>query len=147
MTSKYFKINWEMSSNLCDFLRKPQLYQSNSKSKRTTQFWINIFFAYTFYWQSIWPECSLKTFHQKEVAIDKSSLAQQDHSRGGVLQNILSFFKSQFFICAIGRPQCPRIDLNKRFLPRPKTITAWNLTPHRSNIRIKILHIGNFFTK
>ena len=30
--------------------------------------------------------------------------------------------------------QCPRKDLNKRFLPRPKTITAWKLIPHRSKI-------------
>ena len=30
--------------------------------------------------------------------------------------------------------QCPRTDLNKRFLPRPKTTTAWKLTPHRSKI-------------
>ena len=28
--------------------------------------------------------------------------------------------------------QCPRTDLNKRFLPRSKTTLAWNLTPHRS---------------
>ena len=26
------------------------------------------------------------------------------------------------------------IDLNKRFLPRPKTTTAWKLIPHRSKI-------------
>ena len=31
-------------------------------------------------------------------------------------------------------PQRPRIDLNKRFLPRPNTTTAWKLIPHRSNI-------------
>ena len=31
-------------------------------------------------------------------------------------------------------PQCPRTDLNKRFLPRPKTNTAWKLIPHRSKI-------------
>ena len=30
--------------------------------------------------------------------------------------------------------QCPRTDLNKRFLPRPKTNTAWKLIPHRSKI-------------
>ena len=30
--------------------------------------------------------------------------------------------------------QCPRTDLNKRFLPRPKTITAWKLIPHRPKI-------------
>ena len=30
--------------------------------------------------------------------------------------------------------QCPRTDLKKRFLPRPKTITAWKLIPHRSKI-------------
>ena len=28
--------------------------------------------------------------------------------------------------------QCPRTDLNKRFLPTPKTTTAWKLIPHRS---------------
>ena len=31
-------------------------------------------------------------------------------------------------------PQCPRTDLNKRFLPRQKTTTAWKLIPRRSNI-------------
>ena len=30
--------------------------------------------------------------------------------------------------------QCPRTDLNKIFLHRPKTITAGKLIPHRSNI-------------
>ena len=30
--------------------------------------------------------------------------------------------------------QCPRTNLNKRFLPRPKITTAWNLIPHRSKI-------------
>ena len=30
--------------------------------------------------------------------------------------------------------QCPRTDLNKRFLPRPKTISAWKLKPYRSKI-------------
>jgi hypothetical protein len=30
--------------------------------------------------------------------------------------------------------QCPRTDSNKRFLPWPKTITAWKLIPHRSNM-------------
>ena len=30
--------------------------------------------------------------------------------------------------------QCPRTDLNERFLSRPKTTTAWKLTPHRSKI-------------
>ena len=30
--------------------------------------------------------------------------------------------------------QCPRTDLNKRFLPRPKTITAWKHIPHRSRM-------------
>ena len=32
------------------------------------------------------------------------------------------------------RSQCPRTHLNKRFLPRPKTTTAWKLIPHRSKI-------------
>ena len=30
--------------------------------------------------------------------------------------------------------QCPRADLNKKFLPRPKTTTAWKCIPHRSKI-------------
>ena len=30
--------------------------------------------------------------------------------------------------------QCLRTDLNKSFLPRSKTITAWKLIPHRSKI-------------
>ena len=30
--------------------------------------------------------------------------------------------------------QCPRADLNKKSLPRPKTTAAWKLTPHRSKI-------------
>ena len=32
------------------------------------------------------------------------------------------------------RSQRPRIDLNKKFLPRPNATTAWKLIPHRSNI-------------
>ena len=42
--------------------------------------------------------------------------------------------------------QRPRIDLNKRFLPRPNTTTAWKLIPHRSNISklfYKIEHLKN----
>ena len=49
------------------------------------------------------------------------------------------------------RAQRPRMDLNKKFLPRSKTTTA---AQHESlypigliSVRIKILHIGNFFTK
>ena len=30
--------------------------------------------------------------------------------------------------------QCPRADLNKKFLARPKTTAAWKLIPHRSKI-------------
>ena len=36
--------------------------------------------------------------------------------------------------CQNMEAQCPRTDLNKRFLSRPKTITAWKLIPHRSKI-------------
>ena len=32
------------------------------------------------------------------------------------------------------RAQRPRMDLMKKSLPRPKTTTAWKLTPHRSKI-------------
>ena len=45
------------------------------------------------------------------------------------------------------RAQRPSIGLNKRFLPRPNTTTAWKLLPHRSSARIEILHVGDFFTK
>ena len=40
--------------------------------------------------------------------------------------------------------QRPRIDLNTRSLPRPKTTTAWKLIPHRS-ARIEIPHIGSHY--
>ena len=36
--------------------------------------------------------------------------------------------------CKSHTTQCPRTDLNKTFLPRPTTITAWKLIPHRSKI-------------
>ena len=39
------------------------------------------------------------------------------------------------------RSQCPRTDLNKRSLPRPKTTTAWKLIPGVIPHRIEILHI------
>ena len=32
------------------------------------------------------------------------------------------------------KSQCPRLDLKKRFLPRPNTTTAWKFIPHRSKI-------------
>ena len=32
------------------------------------------------------------------------------------------------------KAQRPRMDLNKKSLPRPKTTTAWKPIPHRSNI-------------
>ena len=44
------------------------------------------------------------------------------------------------------RPQCPRADLNKKSLPRPKTTTAGK--PYSIGLiwaRVKIIHIGNFF--
>ena len=44
-------------------------------------------------------------------------------------------------------PQSPRIDLNKRFLPRPNTTTAWKLIPHKSNISkyvLKSYTLGTF---
>ena len=41
----------------------------------------------------------------------------------------LEFLKSK--IWRKNHTQCPRTDLNKRFLPRPKTTTTWKLIPHR----------------
>ena len=47
----------------------------------------------------------------------------------------LSLIIKLLIICWVPvRTQRPRIDLNKRFLPRSNTTTAWNLIPHRSNI-------------
>ena len=37
--------------------------------------------------------------------------------------------------------QCPRANLNKRFLPRSKTTTAWKL----KSARIEIPHIGTHY--
>ena len=45
-------------------------------------------------------------------------------------QNYASIFVKKYTDIA----QRPRIDLNKRFLLRPKTTTAWNIIPHRSKI-------------
>ena len=46
-----------------------------------------------------------------------------------------AFYESHFPHCAIGaKTQCPRTKINKRFLLRAKTTTAWKLIPHRSKI-------------
>ena len=39
-----------------------------------------------------------------------------------------------WFVLILFTTQRPRIDLNKSFLPRPNTTTAWKHIPHRSNI-------------
>ena len=46
----------------------------------------------------------------------------------------INIFENSFSSEHHSRAQCPRTNLNKRFLPRPKTITAWKLIPHRSKI-------------
>ena len=43
-------------------------------------------------------------------------------------------FKPSWGVSLLHRSQRPRIDLNKMFLPRPNTTTAWKLIPHRSKI-------------
>ena len=59
--------------------------------------------------------------------------------------NLYSLFTYFFFVKFSSKPllkirtanafsQCPRTDLNKRSLPRPRTTTAWKLIPHRSKI-------------
>ena len=50
---------------------------------------------------------------------------------------LLLFLYEFLFRDCFSTPQCARTDLNKRFLPRPKTITAWKLIPHRSKISKK----------
>ena len=40
-----------------------------------------------------------------------------------------TWFLWKFILCT----QCPRTDLNKRFLPRANATTAWKLTDHTSN--------------
>ena len=43
-------------------------------------------------------------------------------------------------------PQCPRTDLNKRFLPRPKTHSMKAYTPiGLKSARIEIPHIGSHY--
>ena len=37
-------------------------------------------------------------------------------------------------VTTINIAQRPRVDLNKRFLPRPNNTTVWKLIPHRSKI-------------
>ena len=41
---------------------------------------------------------------------------------------------SEVFSFSLYIYQCPRTDLNKRSLPRPKTTIEWKLIPHRSKI-------------
>ena len=43
-------------------------------------------------------------------------------------------FKRNWEILRTRLLQCPRTDLNKKSLPRPKTTTEWKLIPHRSKI-------------
>ena len=65
----------------------------------------------------------------------------------------INFTRLKLSVCFLinvykGIPQCPRADLNKRFLPRPNTTSTERLYPiGLISARIKILHIGNFFTK
>ena len=53
-----------------------------------------------------------------------------------IKEKCMGYLKSRF-TCkkkSTGLAQCPRTDLNKSFLPRPKTTTAWKLIPHSSKI-------------
>ena len=61
----------------------------------------------------------------------------------GVTEYIDGKWFAKLYTCNYGPAgtQRPRIDLNKRFLPRPNTTTGL------ISARIKTLHIGNFFTK
>ena len=63
------------------------------------------------------PEC----YHRGRIMEDKP----------GVIQ-----ISDLHFICQLLSivAQCPRTDLNKRFLPRPNTITALKLIPQRFKI-------------
>ena len=46
------------------------------------------------------------------------------------------YMTRKWFLMRFYQPnsQCSITNLNKRFLPRPKTITSWKLIPHRSKI-------------
>ena len=50
------------------------------------------------------------------------------------------------FIFCVYKSQCPRTDLNKRFLPRPKTTIEWKLIYlGLKSTRIEIPHIGSHY--
>ena len=50
------------------------------------------------------------------------------------LTHLLFFERNVIWNLSVNISQCPRVDLNKKFLPRPKNTAAWKLTPHRSKI-------------
>ena len=88
---------------------------------------------------------SLRANSKKTVCVDWPCMYYQNKIYTIIIENqwciMMSHFNRifhfiEYFIClqCNSATQCPRVDLNKRFLHRPKTITAWKLTPHRSKI-------------
>ena len=65
-----------------------------------------------------------------------SSFPKEIWSQNSILASQRYF--AEYVLCTGGSPstntQRPRMDLNKKSLPRPKTTTAWKLILHRSNI-------------
>ena len=54
-----------------------------------------------------------------------------DHLLKGVCLLNRDWIGAQMFPTCFNKTQCPRVDLNKKSLSRPKTTAAWKLTPHR----------------
>ena len=86
----------------------------------------------------------LKFFWQRCYVFEASDCLQLTYHNGCFWGFLFKRFLRQISIGKsdiLKRPQrfetisqCPRPDLDKRFLPRPKTITAWKLIPHRYKI-------------
>ena len=70
-------------------------------------------------------KCILLVHPLNRRFLSQTYLSSQQH-----LQKVRNYLVKQWN----NTSQCPRTDLNKRFLPRPKTTTAWNLIPQRSKI-------------
>ena len=69
---------------------------------------------------------------------------QSEFSMSKITWTLKPLYLLKLWLIFYDAAQCPRTDLNKRFLPRSKSITVWKLIPiGLKSARIEIPHSGS----
>ena len=108
------------------FLRLLYLKIASTYGVISTLNWGIVLNYYVFRNQGILSKYAKWFLHNRRISLFSEHVFPQNSKSQKICSEI---------ICPIS--QCPRTDWNKRFLPGPKTITAWKLIPHRSKISKK----------